>query len=82
MMLQVFDAHYTFELVPMDWLMGPLGLVRNPYDRITHFTVGWFGLKIKSKKCKNMETESLDYGTIRRHQGKVFRHPTFRSDNS
>ena len=42
MMLQVVGAHYTFELVPMDWLMEPLGLVRNPYDRIAHFTVGWF----------------------------------------
>ena len=41
-MLQVVGAHYTFELVPMDWLMEPLGLVRNPYDRIAHFTVGWF----------------------------------------
>ena len=42
MMLQTVGAHYTFELVPMDWLMEPLGLVRNPYDRIAHFTVGWF----------------------------------------
>ena len=42
MMLQTVGAHYTFELVPMDWLKEPLGLVRNPYDRIAHFTVGWF----------------------------------------
>ena len=42
MMLQTVGAHYTFELVPMDWLTKPLGLVRNPYDRIAHFTVGWF----------------------------------------
>ena len=41
-MLQTVGAHYTFELVPMDWLKEPLGLVRNPYDRIAHFTVGWF----------------------------------------
>ena len=34
MMLQTIGAHYTFELVPMDWLKEPLGLVRNPYDRI------------------------------------------------
>ena len=40
--LQIVGAHYTFELVPMDWLKEPLGLVRNPYDRIAHFTVGWF----------------------------------------
>ena len=42
MMLQTVGAHYTFELVPMDWLKEPLGLIRNPYDRIAHFTVGWF----------------------------------------
>ena len=42
MMLQTVGAHYTFELVPMDWLKEPLGLVRNPYDRIAHFSVGWF----------------------------------------
>ena len=42
MMLQTVGAHYTFELVPMDWLKEMLGLVRNPYDRIAHFSVGWF----------------------------------------
>ncbi len=42
MMLQTVGAHYTFELVPMDWLKEMLGYVRNPYDRIAHFTVGWF----------------------------------------
>ena len=42
MILQAIGAHYTFELVPMGWLKEPLGLVRNPYDRIAHFTVGWF----------------------------------------
>ena len=42
MILQTIGAHYTFELVPMDWLKEPLGLVRNPYDRIAHFAIGWF----------------------------------------
>lgn len=42
MILQTIGAHYTFELVPMDWLKDSLGLVRNPYDRIAHFMVGWF----------------------------------------
>ena len=27
--LQTIGAHYTFEHVPMDWLMSPLGLTRN-----------------------------------------------------
>ena len=35
-------AHYTFSLVPMEWLMEWLGLERNPYDRIGHFLVGLF----------------------------------------
>jgi putative membrane protein len=42
MALQVGGAHTSFERVPMDWLMTPLGLVRNPYDRIAHFAIGWF----------------------------------------
>ena len=42
MVLQAVGAHYTFERVPMDWLMAPLGLARNPYDRLAHFAVGWF----------------------------------------
>ena len=42
MALQVGGAHTSFERVPMDWLMEPLGLVRNPYDRIAHFAIGWF----------------------------------------
>ena len=42
MALQVGGAHTSFERVPMDWLMEPLGLARNPYDRIAHFAIGWF----------------------------------------
>ena len=44
--LQIVGAHYTFEHVPMEWLMKPLGLVRNPYDRIAHFAVGWFAFPL------------------------------------
>ena len=44
--LQTVGAHYTFEHVPMDWLMSPLGLTRNPYDRIAHFAVGWFAFPL------------------------------------
>jgi len=39
-------AHYTFALVPFDWLMDLFGLERNPYDRIGHFMVGFFVLPI------------------------------------
>ena len=44
--LQTVGAHWTFEHVPMQWLTGPLGLERNPYDRIAHFAVGWFAFPL------------------------------------
>lgn len=50
--LQAIGAHWTFELVPMDWLTEPLGLVRNPYDRIAHFTVGWFAFPLAELFCR------------------------------
>ena len=46
MLLQAVGAHYTFELVPMEWLTGPLGFTRNPFDRIAHFAVGWFAFPL------------------------------------
>ena len=30
----------------MEWLMKPFGLMRNPYDRIAHFAVGWFAFPL------------------------------------
>ena len=44
--LQTIGAHYEFEHVPMDWLMSPLGLTRNPFDRIAHFMVGFFAMPL------------------------------------
>ena len=49
MMLQTVGAHYTFELVPMDWLKEPLGLARNPYDRIAHLQSA--GSPFRSPSC-------------------------------
>ena len=44
--LQIIGAHWTFERVPMEWLTAPLGLDRNPFDRIAHFAVGWFAFPL------------------------------------
>ena len=44
--LQIIGAHWTFEHVPMRWLTEPLGLARNPYDRLAHFMVGWFAFPL------------------------------------
>ena len=45
-LLQIVGAHWTFERVPMEWLTTPLGLERNPFDRIAHFAVGWFAFPL------------------------------------
>jgi putative membrane protein len=35
-------GHYTFERVPFDWFNDLFGYSRNMYDRIGHFSVGFF----------------------------------------
>ncbi len=40
--LHTIGGHYTFALVPFDWLSDLFGFERNHYDRIAHFTVGFY----------------------------------------
>jgi len=40
--LHTIGGHYTFERVPFDWITDAFGFERNHYDRIAHFTVGFF----------------------------------------
>lgn len=35
-------GHYTFANVPFDWVTGLLGAERNHFDRIGHFSVGFY----------------------------------------
>lgn len=35
-------GHYTFERVPFEWFNSLFGFERNMYDRIGHFSVGFF----------------------------------------
>ena len=51
--LQIIGAHWTFENVPMGWLMEPLALSRNPFDRIAHFAVGFFAFPIAELCLRN-----------------------------
>ena len=38
--MQIVGAHYSFELVPFDWITNTIGASRNHYDRVAHFAVG------------------------------------------
>ena len=44
--MQVVGAHYTFELVPFDFITNLFGFERNHYDRVAHFVVGMGGIAI------------------------------------
>jgi len=39
-------GHYTFERVPFDFFNNLFGYSRNMFDRIAHFTVGFYALPI------------------------------------
>jgi putative membrane protein len=40
--LHTIGGHYTFERVPFDLVNDLIGSTRNQYDRVAHFTVGFF----------------------------------------
>jgi putative membrane protein len=40
--LHTIGGHYTFERVPFDWFNELFGYERNMYDRIAHFSVGFY----------------------------------------
>ena len=40
--LHTVGGHYTFERVPFGWITDLFGFSRNHYDRMAHFTVGFY----------------------------------------
>lgn len=45
--LHTIGGHYTFALVPFgDWMKDYFGFARNHYDRIAHFSVGFYAFPI------------------------------------
>ncbi len=42
--MHTIGGHYTFERVPFDWFNNLIGSERNMYDRVAHFTVGFYAL--------------------------------------
>ena len=45
-MLHTIGGHYTFERVPFDWVSELFDFERNHYDRIAHFSVGFYAYAI------------------------------------
>ncbi len=44
--LHTIGGHFTFEKVPFDFVTQFFGLERNGYDRMAHFTVGFYAFPI------------------------------------
>ena len=44
--LHTIGGYYTFERVPFDWITDLFGFSRNHYDRIAHFTVGFYAYPV------------------------------------
>ncbi len=44
--MHTIGGHYTFELVPFGWVTDTFGFARNHYDRIAHFSVGFYAFAI------------------------------------
>ena len=44
--MHTIGGHYTFELVPFDWFNNLFGFSRNMFDRVGHFSVGFYALPI------------------------------------
>ncbi len=40
--LHTVGGHYTFERVPFGWVTDTLGFARNHFDRVAHFSVGFY----------------------------------------
>ncbi|MBC8451107.1 MAG: DUF2238 domain-containing protein [Planctomycetes bacterium] len=55
--LHTIGGHYAFALVPFDWVTETFGFERNHYDRMAHFTVGFFAFP--------MAELLLEYGFVR-----------------
>jgi putative membrane protein len=55
--MHTFGGHFTFERVPFAFITNLFGFQRNHYDRIAHFTVGFFAFPIaeyiQRKKLSN-----------------------------
>ncbi len=46
LVLHTIGGHYTFERVPFGWITDTFGFERNHYDRIAHFSVGFYAYPV------------------------------------
>ncbi|QQL45697.1 DUF2238 domain-containing protein [Sulfuriroseicoccus oceanibius] len=62
--MHTIGAHFTFELVPFDWVTNTFNFERNHYDRVGHFAVGFFAYAMAEAAAANqlVRTRTLVLG--------------------
>ena len=50
--LHTLGGHYTFERVPFGWVTDFFGFERNHFDRVAHFSVGFYAFAIVEFLCR------------------------------
>ena len=63
--LHTIGGHYTFERVPFDWFNNFFGFERNMFDRVGHFSVGFYAIGLAEYliKYKKVSTNFWAYFT-------------------
>jgi putative membrane protein len=56
--MHTVGGHYTFELVPFDTITEMFGFERNNYDRIAHFSVGFYAYPLAEILLRQRLTRS------------------------
>jgi len=54
--MHTFGAKYTFAEVPFDWFNHLIGSERNNYDRVAHFSIGFYAYLIAELLIRNKLT--------------------------
>jgi len=57
--MHTFGGHFTFERVPFDFVSDLFGFSRNHYDRVAHFSVGFYAFPLAEILEKKKLTSSF-----------------------
>jgi putative membrane protein len=55
LIMHTIGGYYTFEHVPFGWVTHAFGFKRNHYDRVAHFSVGFYAFAL----CELLQTRKL-----------------------
>jgi putative membrane protein len=57
--LHTIGGHFTFERVPFGWVTEFFGFARNHYDRMAHFTVGFYAYALAELLLRQGKVRSI-----------------------